>query len=139
MLMQTEAEAAVTLACEGDDGQYRVVGEATLRVSDRTLTVQQQHATLVHAPLASFTFGISATKVMLVPKARGPCWLAEFAATDSQRALAEMLRALAVVGSDLTVQQAPSKDELVREIAALSKSMEWQATLASYEAALQRA
>ena len=134
------ADASVRVACEGEDGQYRVVGEATLRVDRRTLTVRQQQATLVHAPLASFTFGLSATKVMIVPKARGPCWLAEFTAADSAAPCLDVLRALAVVGSDLTVQQPPLPEkDVVREIAALSKSMEWQTTLASYEAALQRA
>ena len=98
-------EAAVRIACEGEDGQYRVVGDGTLRVDSRTLTVQQQEATLVHAPLASFTFGVSATKVMLVPKARGPCWLAEFTAAETAAPCVEVLRALAVVGSDLVVQR----------------------------------
>ena len=69
----------VVVAHEGADGQFVArVGPCHLRVDALTLTLQAAGGrTLFHHGVASLCLGLSSRKLLICPKDRSACWLAQ--------------------------------------------------------------
>ena len=76
------------------DGAYRLVAPAgRLAIATRTITLSTvAGAPLLHAPLSSCLFGVSADKLMIVPASRAPAWALRLQPADCAQ-LASTLRA----------------------------------------------
>uniref|UniRef100_A0A7S4C2Q3 Uncharacterized protein n=1 Tax=Chrysotila carterae TaxID=13221 RepID=A0A7S4C2Q3_CHRCT len=114
-------ETVVRLAKEDDNGQYYVEDDAAvLRLDSKTLSIMSgevQARAYVHFPLRSIKLGITTTKIMLVPRNRGPCWVCEFSlpsgANDCLRAIrgSSVSVDVQVVGNDLAATEAVQREE----------------------------
>lgn len=143
-----------TLAREDTDGKYVIVadpGMLQLDVIAKTLTLFATAAAtngpaLYHAPITSCMLGMSfqdplRVKLMVVPKMRGPCWLADMPRQASAEELARAMRSCIgdahIVGDSIEgtdAQDADLEDELER----LSLCQGFQSELQRVEAAVSR-